>query len=159
MRYGENYKDPCIKYAIETLNDAATKYDANEFFSISGLISQEMMNDLNVTLDSKCYAQIQFFQVQNPDIPDKYQAAIQETLLQDSEISRTENKRKQALVDLSAMQESAVISKEKTLNQAKAKANTDLTQNKADMDSFYQVVTQQSAAYAMMKDTLSMTND
>lgn len=53
-----------------------------------------MMNDLNTTLDSNCYASIQFFQFENPDIPDKYQAAIQETLLQDSEISRTENQRK-----------------------------------------------------------------
>lgn len=40
MKYGENYKEPCIKYAIEALNDAATKYDANEFFSIKGVISQ-----------------------------------------------------------------------------------------------------------------------
>ena len=35
MRYGEDYKTPCMKYAIETLNDAATKYDANEFFNSS----------------------------------------------------------------------------------------------------------------------------
>jgi len=35
MRYGEDYKTPCMKYSIETLNDAATKYDANEFFNSS----------------------------------------------------------------------------------------------------------------------------
>lgn len=45
-------------------------------------------------MDLNCYASIQFFQLQNIDIPDKYQAAIQETLMQDSEISRTENRRK-----------------------------------------------------------------
>jgi hypothetical protein len=39
MKYGEDYKGPCMKYAIETLNDAATKYDANEFFNSSQLIT------------------------------------------------------------------------------------------------------------------------
>lgn len=96
MRYGEDYKSPCIKYAIETLNDASTKYDANEFFNSSQIITQNMMSQLNKTMDLNCYASIQFFQLQNIDIPDKYQAAIQETLMQDSEISRTENRRKQA---------------------------------------------------------------
>lgn len=123
MKFGEDYRGPCIKYAIETLNDAATKYDANEFFNSSQLITTRMMDDLNRTLDTNCYASIQFFQLQNIDIPDKYQDAIQQTLMQDSEISRTENQRKQLQVDLQAMQNSAVISKEKTFNDAQAKAN------------------------------------
>jgi len=63
MKYGEDYKGPCMKYAIETLNDASTKYDANEFFNSSQLITQKMMDDLNKTLDSNCYASIQFFQL------------------------------------------------------------------------------------------------
>lgn len=58
MRYGEDYKTPCIKYAIETLNDAATKYDANEFFNSSQIITQNMMSELNKTLDTNCYASI-----------------------------------------------------------------------------------------------------
>lgn len=33
MKYGEDYTTPCQKYAIDILNDAATKYDANTFFS------------------------------------------------------------------------------------------------------------------------------
>lgn len=64
--------------------------------------------------------------------------------MQDSEISRTENQRKQLQVDLQAMQNSAFISKEKTLNDAEAKANAQYTANEAEMQSFYQVVTQQS---------------
>lgn len=34
-----------------------------------------------------------------------------------------------------------------------------MTQNEADMNSFYQVVSQQSAAYAMLKNTLQMSNE
>lgn len=77
MKFGEDYRGPCMKYAIETLNDAATKYDANEFFNSSQLITTRMMDDLNRTLDTNCYSSIQFFQLQNIDIPDKYQDAIQ----------------------------------------------------------------------------------
>ncbi len=61
MRYGEDYKSPCIKYAIETLNDESTKYDANEFFNSSQIITQKMMSSLNETLSENCYASIQFF--------------------------------------------------------------------------------------------------
>ena len=32
LRYGENYKDPCIRYAVDILNDRATKYKASMFF-------------------------------------------------------------------------------------------------------------------------------
>jgi len=45
--------------------------------------------------------------------------------MQDSEISRQENQRKQLQVDLQAMQNSAVISKDKTFNYAQAKANAE----------------------------------
>ena len=33
MKYGENYAKPCEKIVIDTLNDAATRFDANRFFT------------------------------------------------------------------------------------------------------------------------------
>lgn len=42
MKYGEDYRTPCEKYAIDTLNDAATKYDANSFFSKTDVINAYM---------------------------------------------------------------------------------------------------------------------
>jgi len=33
MRYGDDYKSSCEKFAIDTLNDAATKHNAKQFFN------------------------------------------------------------------------------------------------------------------------------
>lgn len=32
MRYGEDYKSPCIRYAVDVLNDRATNFTATKFF-------------------------------------------------------------------------------------------------------------------------------
>jgi hypothetical protein len=55
MRYGEDYKTPCEKFAIDTLNDLATKYDAYSFFSNSDSISQQMLTSLNATMEKECF--------------------------------------------------------------------------------------------------------
>lgn len=31
MTFGEDYKSPCLNYAIDILNDVATKYNAYDF--------------------------------------------------------------------------------------------------------------------------------
>lgn len=46
MKYGDNYRSPCEKHAIETLNDAATRYDANSFFQNTDVINNRMKDDL-----------------------------------------------------------------------------------------------------------------
>ena len=61
MRYGEDYITPCEKYAIDTLNDAATNYDAFSYFSESDNIRLDMQNYLNTTLALHCYSNLQFF--------------------------------------------------------------------------------------------------
>jgi len=50
MKYGENFRSPCEKHVIETLNDAATRYDANSFFTSTDSINTKMREDLQVTL-------------------------------------------------------------------------------------------------------------
>lgn len=32
LTYGEDYKTPCLRFAIDKMNDIAAKYKANEFF-------------------------------------------------------------------------------------------------------------------------------
>lgn len=56
MRYGEDYRTPCQNYVIDTLNDAATQYDAFSYFSQSDQIRLDMMKVLNTTLALECYA-------------------------------------------------------------------------------------------------------
>jgi type II secretory pathway component PulC len=44
------------------------------------------------------------------------------------------------------------------INNAKAKANADIQNNNAQTQSFYNVVTQQSDAYALLKQSLNMND-
>ena len=57
-RYGYDYITPCEKYAIDTLNDAATNYDAYNYFSNSDEIRIDMQQYLNKTLALNCYADL-----------------------------------------------------------------------------------------------------
>ena len=58
MKYGESYAKPCEKIVIDTLNDAATRFDANRFFTQTDSINTDMRNDLQATLSSECYADV-----------------------------------------------------------------------------------------------------
>lgn len=61
MRYGDDFKTPCEKFAIDTLNDAATKHGAQEFFSQQGLIGQAMQQALNTTMEIECFLSLTDF--------------------------------------------------------------------------------------------------
>jgi hypothetical protein len=61
MRYGDDYKTPCEKFAIDILNDAGTKHDANSFSTKQDVIMSKMQIALNETLDQECFAVLQDF--------------------------------------------------------------------------------------------------
>ena len=79
MKYGEKFRGPCEKHVIETLNDAATRYDANSFFTSTDSINTKMREDLQNTLSSECHSDVRFFQMSGVDLPNKFENAIQET--------------------------------------------------------------------------------
>ncbi len=76
MKYGESYLHPCEKHVIESLNDAATRYDANSFFTSTDAINTQMKESLKVTLDQECHADVRFFQISGVDLPNKFENAI-----------------------------------------------------------------------------------
>lgn len=76
MKYGEDYKTPCEKHVIEALNDAATRYDANSFFTSTDSINSEIKQDLNTTMAIECHADIKYFQMSGVDLPNKFEGAI-----------------------------------------------------------------------------------
>jgi regulator of protease activity HflC (stomatin/prohibitin superfamily) len=49
MKYGTDYRTPCLKIAIDVLTDTSTNYTASRFFFDKEVISQEMMQELNST--------------------------------------------------------------------------------------------------------------
>ena len=42
VRYGDDYRTPCEKFAVDILNDAATKHDANTFFTNQDVVTMNM---------------------------------------------------------------------------------------------------------------------
>ena len=41
-RYGEDYRSPCIRYAVDIFSDRASKFTASQFFSDLGTVQEDM---------------------------------------------------------------------------------------------------------------------
>lgn len=87
MKYGDDYKTPCEKHVVEALNDAATRYNANSFFTATDTINSELKTELNNTLYIECYADIKYFQIADVNLPSKFENALLNTTVMDTEIN------------------------------------------------------------------------
>ena len=79
LRFGENYKDPCIRYAVDILNDQATKYKASMFFKDLATVQEDMKRNLTSTFKAHCYSTITTLQVSKAKLPNDYETALQAT--------------------------------------------------------------------------------
>lgn len=159
MKYGEFYESPCEKHVIETLNDAATRYDANSFFTATDTINTRMRDDLQVTLNDECYADVRFFQISGVDLPNKFEHAIQETQVQENEINTALAEKNNIGIELKTEIGNATNTMDVIINRAKAQAEADIQRNEGNMDSLSQNIQLQSDAYRGLKTALSMTTD
>lgn len=140
MKYGESYASPCEKHIIETLNDAATRYDANSFFTSTDVINTRMRDDLQVTLNDECYADVRFFQISGVDLPNKFENAIQETQVQENEINTALAEKNNIGIELQTEVQNATNTMDVIINKAKAQAEADIQKNDANMGSIQQNV-------------------
>jgi hypothetical protein len=79
LRFGENYKDPCIRYAVDILNDQATQYKASMFFKDLATVQEDMKKNLTKTFDEHCFSSITTLQVSKAKLPNDYETALQTT--------------------------------------------------------------------------------
>ena len=79
LKYGENYKDPCIQWSIDKLNDKATNFSASLFFRDLGTIQKEMTVAMKDLLERECYFDLQTLQVSKAKLPDAYERALDAT--------------------------------------------------------------------------------
>ena len=126
MKYGESYKSPCEKHVIETLNDAATRYDANSFFMATDTINTKMRDNLQITLNNECFADVRFFQISGVDLPNKFENAIQETTVQDNEINTALAEKNNIGIELRTAVGNATNTMDVVINKAKATAEADI---------------------------------
>lgn len=93
------------------------------------------------------------------DLPQKFEDAITETQVQDSQIITAQNQKVSVKVDLESMESNAGIAVSVTLNNAQAKAEAEMERNKAAMNSFENIIVSQANAYSALKTSLNMNND
>ena len=122
MKYGDDFQTPCEKHVIEALNDAATKYDANSFFTSTDTINTDIKSYLNTTLVKECYADIKYFQLSGVDLPNKFENAIQNTTLMDNEINTAVAEKNNIGIELQTMVGNATNTQSVVINKAKAQA-------------------------------------
>ena len=58
MKYGEDYKSPCIRLAVDSMSDQAAKFNASSFFKNLAGIGTEMQSTLRTLFQKECYARI-----------------------------------------------------------------------------------------------------
>ena len=79
MRYGDDYKSPCIRYAVDVLNDRATNFTATKFFQEIDTVKYDMQNALIGSWDAECFATVSSLQLTSAKLPTLYEKALQAT--------------------------------------------------------------------------------
>ena len=59
MKYGKDYKTPCVKLAVDKLNEFSSKYEAAFFFRNLTIVASDMKEALNKDFMTECYARIE----------------------------------------------------------------------------------------------------
>jgi len=72
LRYGDDYKSPCVRYAVDCLNDQASQFPASYFFKNLTIIAPQMQEKLKTIFEKECYAVVQSLQIQQADLPIKF---------------------------------------------------------------------------------------
>jgi hypothetical protein len=78
-RYGEDYRSPCIRFAVDTLNDKAAQFEGSYFFRNLTLVGIGMLDTLKETFQVECFANIQTLQLSQADLPQKFEDALTAT--------------------------------------------------------------------------------
>ncbi len=139
MKYGDSYRNPCMKVAIDMLTDTTTRYTASRFFFDKEAISAEMMLELNKTFSEQCMATVEYFQLKNIDLPDLYERAIQETEVKKQDIHKAEAEKSKMQIELETKVKQAKIASEMRVNKAEGDSTALVNENEAQTQSFYKV--------------------
>lgn len=86
MKYGENFKTPCVRLAVDSLSDQAAKFEASEFFRNLAGIGQDMKDELATIFQNECKARVSSLQLSKAELPLLYESALDATniVIQDS---------------------------------------------------------------------------
>ena len=58
LKYGEDYKSPCIRFAVDIMNDQATNFFASAFFRNITQVQIDMEEKLAEVFLRECYSRV-----------------------------------------------------------------------------------------------------
>lgn len=157
-KYGEGYSQIIQNVAIDILTDEATGYTAYNFFMDRGRIKDDFQQSLDKSLNTTCFANVQFLQLRSVDLPILFEEAIQESEVKKQDIQKANAELNKVKIELDTLEKAAVIKKEATVNLAEGEAESILKQNDAEVKSLINSQNTQTDAYSTFKDSLRVSN-
>jgi hypothetical protein len=129
------------------------------FFRNLTSVGMEMKDKLHQKLQDECYCQVQSLQLSQADLPQKFEDALTATNVAIQDSITVKQTQQNVVIDMETQVRQARISAPIVINNAEAKVNSTLEQNKAQMESYLQVTMAETEAYASMKTELGFKTD
>ena len=145
--------------AIHSLTEEATKYTAYNFFMDRGKIKDDFQSELDKIFQNLCYSNIQFLQLRSVDLPNLFEASIQESEVKKQDIQKAKAEQNKILIEVDTQIKAAEFQKNVIINKAEGEAEAIFKQNKADVESLMKMQETQVGVYKTIKETLNLTNE
>jgi len=158
-KYGKNYNYIFQNIAIHTLTEEATKYTAYNFFMDRGKIKDDFQFELNNVFQKLCYSTIQFLQLRSVDLPNLFEASIQESEVKKQDIQKAKAEQNKIMIEVDTKIKAAEFQKNVIINKAEGEAEAIYRQNQADVESLMKMQKTQVGVYKTLKDTLNLNNE
>ena len=158
-KYGKNYNYIFQNIAIHTLTEEATKYTAYNFFMDRGKIKDDFQYELNNVFQKLCYSNIQFLQLRSVDLPNLFEASIQESEVKKQDIQKAKAEQNKIMIEVDTKIKAAEFQKNVIINKAEGEAEAIYKQNQADVESLMKMQKTQVGVYKTLKETLNLNND
>lgn len=154
--YATDYEEVYIRAARDILTDGASNFTAYQFFKDRTTIGTHFEQELNDFFSSSLHATIEFFQLRDVDLPDSFEAAIQDAEVARQSIEKAEYAKQTAQVAANTRVLQAEFSANVTLLEANAKAVAVMLNNAAEVKSFNLSQTMAATAYAALTAKVGM---
>ena len=159
MSYELDYKQMIVSVAVDSLTDMATKFTAYDFFMNRGKIGGDMQLALNSVLQNRTYCSVEFFQLRDVDLPDKFEEAIQITEVKKQDIQKAQAEQTKMKVEIETRVITAQLNMQVTINLAQGEAEAILSANQGNINGFNATESSSIEGLTKLKQDLGLSND
>lgn len=146
-----------IGVAAEAIRDVATRYDTLDFFTNRSSIDQAMTTAVTTALDQNCFADLQLFNLLAIDVPDAFDAAVQETVLAAQDVTTQTATRQSQLIRSQIAVIDASADANVTAIMADARAEATVTVAAAQALTYSQLMKAKGQALSVLAADLGFT--